>query len=95
MTYKWESCFTARMRRGVAQNKALEDLFIAPFAVPKPPQRFYYIFQEPVHTRREDLKDPARVDALYRQVTGMHRTSMCRLPAKSLCWLGALILHEW
>lgn len=53
--------------RGVAQNKELEDLFIAPFAVPRPPQRFYYIFQAPVHTSREDLKDPARVDALYRE----------------------------
>ena len=54
--------------RGVATNKALEDLFIAPFAVPKPPQRFYYIFQEPVKTAPEDLKDPAKIDALYRQV---------------------------
>ena len=54
--------------RGVATNKALEDLFIAPLAVPKPPQRFYYIFQEPVRTAPEDLQDPARIDALYRQV---------------------------
>ena len=60
--------------RGVAQNKALEDLFIAPFAVPKPPSRFYYIFQEPVWTAPEDLKDPAKISALYQQVRSLSRT---------------------
>lgn len=55
--------------RGVAAQ-GQEDLFIAPFAVPKPPQRFYYLFQEPVQTTPEDLKDPARVNALYRQIKG-------------------------
>lgn len=54
--------------RGVSQNKELEDLFISPFAVPKPPQRFYYLFGTPIETSRADLDDPDRVGQLYRQV---------------------------
>ncbi|KAK9908919.1 hypothetical protein WJX75_004666 [Coccomyxa subellipsoidea] len=55
-------------RRGVSEDKALEDLFIAPFAVPRAPQRFYYKFGKPIETSRADLDDPARVNRLYRQV---------------------------
>ncbi|EIE25026.1 alpha/beta-hydrolase [Coccomyxa subellipsoidea C-169] len=57
-------------RRGVSEDKELEDLFIAPFAVPKAPQRFYYLFGKPIETSRADLDDPARVGHLYRQVKG-------------------------
>lgn len=56
-------------RRGVSEDKALEDLFIAPFAVPRAPQRFYYKFGKPIETSRADLDDPARVNQLYRQVS--------------------------
>jgi hypothetical protein len=54
--------------RGVSEDKSLEDLFIAPFAVPKAPERFYYVFQQPIQTSPDDLKDPERVQQLYRQV---------------------------
>ena len=68
----------------MAENKALEDLFIAPFAVPRPPQRFYYIFQEPVRTAPEDLKDPARIAALYRQARSQepHALRTCCAPGR-------------
>ncbi|CAL8462015.1 g1546 [Coccomyxa elongata] len=57
-------------RRGVSEDKTLEDLFIAPIAIPKAPQRFYYLFGKPIETSRADLDDPARVSQLYRQVKG-------------------------
>ena len=57
------------IHRGVSEDKTLEDLFIAPFAVPKAPQRFYYLFGKPIETCRADLEDPARVSQLYRQVS--------------------------
>ncbi len=53
----------------MSEDKELEDLFIAPFAVPKAPQRFYYLFGKPIKTSRADLDDPARVGHLYRQVS--------------------------
>lgn len=55
-------------RRGVSQGDLDEELFIAPFAVPKAPQRFYYKFGRPVRTTREDQNDPARVEQLYQEV---------------------------
>lgn len=57
------------VHRGVSEDKTLEDLFIAPFAIPKAPQRFYYLFGKPIETSRADLDDPARVGQLYRQVS--------------------------
>ena len=53
----------------MSQGDLDEELFIAPLAVPKAPQRFYYKFGRPVRTTREDQNNPERVEQLYREVT--------------------------
>ena len=45
-----------------------EELFIAPLAVPKAPERFYYKFGRPVRTTKEDQNNPERVQQLYQEV---------------------------
>lgn len=41
---------------------------MAPLAVPKlPPNRLYFLFQQPIQTSPEDVKDRERCDELYRQ----------------------------
>ena len=45
-----------------------EELFIAPLAVPKAPERFYYKFGRPVRTSKEDQNNPERVQQLYQEV---------------------------
>ena len=52
----------------MSQGDLDEELFIAPLAVPKAPQRFYYKFGRPVRTTREDQNNPERVEQLYREV---------------------------
>lgn len=47
-----------------------EELFIAPLAVPKAPERFYYKFGRPVRTCKEDQNNPERVQQLYQEVRG-------------------------
>ena len=54
--------------RGVSLGDLDEELFIAPLAVPKAPQRFYYKFGRPVQTSREDQNNPERVQQLYQEV---------------------------
>ena len=56
------------LRRGVSQGDLEEELFIAPLAVPKAPQRFYYKFGRPVRTSRADQNNPERVQQLYQEV---------------------------
>ncbi|KAK9838483.1 hypothetical protein WJX81_002279 [Elliptochloris bilobata] len=55
-------------RRGVAENKELEDLFIQPFSLPSTPQRFYFQFRAPISTSPADLEDRSSCDTIYRQV---------------------------
>ena len=73
-----EPCLSARMVlmpllpcRGVSKGDLEEELFIAPLAVPKAPERFYYKFGRPVRTAREDQNDPERVQQLYQEVWGV------------------------
>jgi len=54
--------------RGVASGNLDEELFIAPLAVPKAPERFYYKFGRPVVTSKEDQNNPERVQQLYQEV---------------------------
>ncbi|KAL4442037.1 hypothetical protein ABPG77_011298 [Micractinium sp. CCAP 211/92] len=55
-------------RRGVAAATAERESFVAPLAAPRlPPGRLYFLFQQPIQTSPEDLKDRARCDELYRQ----------------------------
>ena len=54
--------------RGVSLGDLEEELFIAPLAIPKAPQRFYYKFGRPVQTSREDQNNPERVQQLYQEV---------------------------
>ncbi|PSC68099.1 Acyltransferase chloroplastic [Micractinium conductrix] len=55
-------------RRGVSAASAEEESFVAPLAAPRlPPGRMYFLFQEPIQTTPEDVKDRARCDELYRQ----------------------------
>lgn len=55
-------------RRGVAENKELEDLFIQPFSLPSVPQRFYFQFRAPITTSPTDLEDRSTCDTIYRKV---------------------------
>lgn len=53
-------------RRGVKDNGS-KELFLQPFSLPKPPERFYFSFGAPIKLRKEDIDDTARVAQLYRQ----------------------------
>ncbi|KAI3428285.1 hypothetical protein D9Q98_006664 [Chlorella vulgaris] len=55
-------------RQGVSAAAAEAESFVAPLAVPKlPPNRLYFLFQQPIQTSPEDVKDRERCDELYRQ----------------------------
>jgi len=58
-------------RRGAAKSEgAPQDTFVFPVIRPKVPNRFYFLLGEPIKTEKADLEDPARVDALYKEVKG-------------------------
>jgi hypothetical protein len=54
--------------RGVSVDKDIEDLFIQPLVLPSVPQRQYFLFQQPIRTSRQDLKDREKCFALYCKV---------------------------
>jgi len=64
-------------RRGVSaagsgkNGEEEQESFISPLAVPKlPPRRLYFLFQKPITTSAEDLKDRVRCEELYNEVKG-------------------------
>lgn len=54
-------------RRGAMVDNMESEQFVAPFSVPKPPERFYFTFGSPIQTRKEDARDPQRAKQLYTQ----------------------------
>lgn len=43
-------------RRGVSQLEDFEETFLAPVSLPGVPQRYYYLFQQPIVTSPALLK---------------------------------------
>lgn len=44
-------------RRGVNESDEVDESFVAPFMVPKlPPNRLYFLFQQPIRTTPQDAK---------------------------------------
>lgn len=53
-------------RKGVSATGEVES-FVSPLVAPKlPPGRLYFLFQKPIQTEPEDMKDRQRCDDLYR-----------------------------
>ena len=57
-------------RRGLSADKfGEEESFVSPFVAPKvPPNRLYFVFQQPITTSPEDAKDREKCDAVYKEV---------------------------
>ncbi|KAK9789040.1 hypothetical protein WJX73_005714, partial [Symbiochloris irregularis] len=47
-------------RRGVSENKELEELFVAPLVAPSIPSRFYTLFGRPIETNRNDTREQSQ-----------------------------------
>lgn len=50
-------------------NESGKESFVSPIALPRlPPSRLYYIFQQPIATSKEDVKDKEKCDEIYSSV---------------------------